>query len=389
MLAFYLAAPEVENDRRALNTFVGMRRARKEGRWLTMAPKGYRNCRSEDNKPIIEISKDAPLVREAFQELAKGVLDIEAVRKKMAKKGLKISRSAFWCMVRSPMYCGKIFVPAWKDEEARYVKGLHEPLISERLFDEVQDILNGRKRNIKARNTRHEFLPLRGYLVCRQCGRPLTGSGSKGKGGMYYYYHCQTSLGCKERFKADIANEHFLNYVKTFKTKSEVLDLYLMIMEAKFKNGKANKVAQDRELDIQIARLNTRLKNAREMMLDGEMERSEYKSIVSELEPELEKLKRQKTSGSNLGDEYQRYLKQGFCLLKGIDKRYQEADVEKRQQIIGVIFPEKLVYDGGTYRTNTPHPLFQAISATEADSGGNKKREGQHFADLSCQVAHP
>ncbi len=32
MLAFYLAAPEVENDRRALNVLVGMRRAKKEGR---------------------------------------------------------------------------------------------------------------------------------------------------------------------------------------------------------------------------------------------------------------------------------------------------------------------------------------------------------------------
>lgn len=32
MLAIYLAAPEVENDRRALNTFYGMRRAQKEGR---------------------------------------------------------------------------------------------------------------------------------------------------------------------------------------------------------------------------------------------------------------------------------------------------------------------------------------------------------------------
>lgn len=34
MLAFYLAAPEVENDRRALNVFHGMRRAKKEGRWI-------------------------------------------------------------------------------------------------------------------------------------------------------------------------------------------------------------------------------------------------------------------------------------------------------------------------------------------------------------------
>jgi len=31
MLAFYLAAPEVENDRRALNVFHGMRRAKKKG----------------------------------------------------------------------------------------------------------------------------------------------------------------------------------------------------------------------------------------------------------------------------------------------------------------------------------------------------------------------
>lgn len=31
MLAFYLAAPEVENTRRALNVFHGMRRAKKEG----------------------------------------------------------------------------------------------------------------------------------------------------------------------------------------------------------------------------------------------------------------------------------------------------------------------------------------------------------------------
>lgn len=32
MLAFYLAAPEVDNDRRALNVLLGMRKARKEGR---------------------------------------------------------------------------------------------------------------------------------------------------------------------------------------------------------------------------------------------------------------------------------------------------------------------------------------------------------------------
>lgn len=41
MLAFYLAAPEVESDRRALNVFYSMRRARKEGRYMVLAAVGY------------------------------------------------------------------------------------------------------------------------------------------------------------------------------------------------------------------------------------------------------------------------------------------------------------------------------------------------------------
>lgn len=50
MLAFYLAAPEVENDRRAMNVFAGMRRAKREGRWMGTAPKGYKNKLVENGK---------------------------------------------------------------------------------------------------------------------------------------------------------------------------------------------------------------------------------------------------------------------------------------------------------------------------------------------------
>src|SRR5258706_11860016 len=50
MLAFYLAAPEVENDRRSLNTFFGMRRATKEGRYMGKAPIGYTNSVTEDRR---------------------------------------------------------------------------------------------------------------------------------------------------------------------------------------------------------------------------------------------------------------------------------------------------------------------------------------------------
>src|SRR6202046_5192964 len=53
MLAFYLAAPEVENDRRALNVIHGMRRARKEGRYMGLAPIGYQNKTDEQGRKLI------------------------------------------------------------------------------------------------------------------------------------------------------------------------------------------------------------------------------------------------------------------------------------------------------------------------------------------------
>lgn len=53
MLAIYLAAPEVENDRRALNTFYGTHRARKEGRLIEKAPFGYINRSKEDGRKYI------------------------------------------------------------------------------------------------------------------------------------------------------------------------------------------------------------------------------------------------------------------------------------------------------------------------------------------------
>lgn len=57
MLAIYLAAPEVENDRRALNTYYGMRRARKEGRMMGKAPFGYINKSTENGIKYVAVKE--------------------------------------------------------------------------------------------------------------------------------------------------------------------------------------------------------------------------------------------------------------------------------------------------------------------------------------------
>ncbi|MBW8683895.1 serine integrase family protein [Chitinophaga rhizophila] len=53
ILAVYLAEPEVENDRRSLNITDGMRKVRKEGRFIGVAPYGYANKITEDHRKYI------------------------------------------------------------------------------------------------------------------------------------------------------------------------------------------------------------------------------------------------------------------------------------------------------------------------------------------------
>ena len=235
MLALYLATPEVENDRRALNVFHGMRRAKKEGRALGIAPLGYKNKVTEDGKKYFGVQEpQATYVRWVYEELAKGVKPADQIRKEVNRMGLKCGSCVFYTMVRNPLYCGLIYIyiyiPAYKDEEELYVSGQHEPIVSEYLFYEVQDVLNGKKRKVKSKSKIEveENFPLRGFLQCPNCGGMLTGSSSKGKSRYYFYYHCQP--GCKFRHRAEEANELFERELRKFIPHPAIKELYKVIV---------------------------------------------------------------------------------------------------------------------------------------------------------------
>lgn len=199
---------------------------------MGLAPVGYMNKITETGKKYIapEIT-EATIMKWVFHELSTDPLAADQVRKEANKKGLKCGRSNFWRLVRNPVYCGKIFIPKYKDEEACLVQGQHDPIISEALFYEVQDILDGNKRKERP-NTKmisNENLPLRGYLICPKCGQTITGSASKGKYSLYYYYHCSSSCGFRQR--ADHANDIFLKELKKFVPHPAIVDLSKVIIK--------------------------------------------------------------------------------------------------------------------------------------------------------------
>jgi site-specific DNA recombinase len=383
MLAFYLAAPEVENHRRSLNVFVGMRRAKKEGRWMGTAPKGYNNITTAEGKRIIVPSEDAPFLKFAFEQLASGHFAIEHVRRMCNEKGLICGKDNFWQLMKNPVYCGKIQIAAYKDEEFTIVKGLHEPIISEELFDHVQDVLAGKKRLPYSSRVKEEF-PLRGFVSCPRCEKNLTASCSRGgSGNKHYYYHC--IKGCPERIKASLLHNSFQNILENITFDSNYNTLYETIKK-QISESKSEEKSAIKQIDqVELKKNRDRLKNAEQMMLDGLITPAEYRDIKKRYEVMIDTTIKKEPSTSAVDSEFKANLKRGLCVLKTLPQIYLTAKIRDRQAIIRSILAENLTISENGVRTGKLNSVFSLIARIDGAYSPKKKRTVAKILQLSAR----
>ena len=385
MLAFYLAAPEVENDRRALNTFFGMRRAKKEGRWMATAPLGYLNkVRENGRKYIAPDELKSNLIKWIFETVAMGTFTTEQIWKQALQKGFKCSKHGFWIIIRNPVYCGKIFVPKYKDEESHFVQGQHEPLISESLFYQVQDVLDGKKKYHRTKIMVDEMLPLRGFLICPRCSKLLTGSASRGSSRKYYYYHCTSTCGC--RFSVTKTNELFISELKKYTPRAEMIELYKLIFSEEFSNQSKNRYERHRQTNEQIKELNNNLSKARNLLITDAIDASDYRIIKNETEDKIRKLEASISASSIEEFDVNQLLNKALDSFSNLDQLYVQSDIIRKREIISSIFPEKLTFDGFNYRTTRLNEAVQLIY--KLDKGFREKNKGQseNFLAMSLKV---
>lgn len=187
------AFAQFDNDVRSDRTRAGMRAALELGRWTFLAPLGYMNAPRAMGKSLIPDPERAPLVRRAFKDFATGRFTKDEVRKVVIALGLKTRRGqpvpsqTFDGMLRNRVYIAQVDVPDYGVS----TRGDFEPLVSDKLFYRVQAILDGRLEITAPRQRNDLDFPLRGYVRCEACGKPLTASWSKGRSDYYAYYHCR------------------------------------------------------------------------------------------------------------------------------------------------------------------------------------------------------
>ena len=385
MLAFYITSPQVENERRGLNIATGIQRANKEGRYVSTPPIGYMFGRDSTNKPILVKSNKAPLIEEIFTLYASGNYTKEELRKKYTSRGITLASGSFHNMFHNAVYCGLIKIRIDKYNTEQYVQGIHEPIISKETFDTIQ-LVSQAKGKVKAKPVKViEELALRGYLVCYSCGGNLTGSRSKGHGGLYYYYHCQP--GCKNRFRADIAHDDFVDWLNRLSVSEHILELYLEIIEDVFKDNEGDRTKEIQRLDLEIEKEKKVLSGLTSKYAMDKIGEYENTSTRDSIMLHIGELSYQKNELACTDTEFKKYLRFGLTLINSMGSYYSDAPLEGKRKVLGLIFPEKLIYEKPEYRTYETNEILLLLDSIEKAFSGVKKEKASKNADFLCGVA--
>ena len=154
----------------------GIRQKLRNGIWPNRPPVGYFNDRN--NRCIGVDREKAKLVRKAFELYATGNFPLHEVRKKMEEVGFtsctnkRMSISDYQWTFQNPFFYGVM------EFNGEFFEGKHEPIISKRLFDRVQEVL---KQKSKPKGSKLKPYLYRGLFRCGECGCFITTETQKGR----------------------------------------------------------------------------------------------------------------------------------------------------------------------------------------------------------------
>ena len=387
-LAVYCGIAHTEDSKIQKRTREGIRKSLKNGHWCNHAPKGYRHHRigvyKDHNTHMVVDEKEAQLVKRAFEEVAKGIESADAIRRRLCPE---MARTSFMQMLHNILYIGKIRVPALGDEEEQILDGEHEALIDEETFSRVQDLIEGRNRRkhtlVKGKKPHPDFY-LRGHIVCPMCGRPITASFSRGNGGKYPYYHCM----CSPRhysIRAEKVNAEFVRFVSGLKPRKEVLNLYEEVLRSMREDGCIHQRKHLSELEEKLAGLDERKKRLSEDYLNGKIDASLLTELRKSIEDDRQKVESLiKSVQTSIRTSLNPKLDYSISLIDNLERYFEDAPIEVKQHLLSSIFPERVEFDGISFRTTKYNSVLDLIYNETKQLRGTKKDKP---TDLSYSVA--
>jgi site-specific DNA recombinase len=336
----------------------------KQGFYPMRAPLGYLNNGAAKPKTLDPVR--GPLIRKAFELYAAGKYTILPLVDELYRLGLRnlagspVTRNGLSTILNNPFYIGLIRI----QKNGQVYSGNHEPLISKRLFDDVQDMLAGR---FNKRTKTHDFL-FRRYITCKGCEYSLIGEFQKGR----VYYRCHTKncpmKGMREEEVTTLVERSLRDLVFT-EAEKNYLAKRIQTLKADWFREKEKQVSN---LNLTIQQVSERLKRLTDAYLDGTIEKEIYEERKAALLFERRgiegRLNEFKTGMTSIPDELQKFLE----LAGDAYSLYKTPIIEKKRRLLKTITSNCSV-DEGHLDFAYAIPFREVAQREKSNDGGPSK----------------
>jgi DNA invertase Pin-like site-specific DNA recombinase len=333
----------------------GLQEKAEQGYWPLKPPYGYK----KGSDKVVQIDEElAPFVRRAFELYSKGDISLEAVSHTLKQEGFiyrsyepKIKKGTLEKMLKNLFYKGSFVF------RGMVYSGLHEPIISYEVFEDVQKAF---KKDFKQHYDAKKFT-FKGLIVCADCGCSILGELKKKK---YVYYHCSWGRGkdkCSNRdyIREEKLEEQFDEAIRKIELTEIQKEWLIEALKISFKEKQNYHREKTEALSTQVKKLRERLDKLYIDKLDGRIDEEFWLQKHNEWKLQLIKIK----SILDSHDEaHYKFLNEGISiieLLYNIHHKYLNRSLEEKVDLLKILFSNCKLKDGKlSYEYKKPFNLF-------------------------------
>ena len=352
----------------------------RQGFWVLSAPVGYLRKRIDKRIHCKRFEPTAGYIQQALEGFASGKFLTQKDVFNFLKdkdlrspydKHIKVTYNLVKTILKNKKYTSVFAYKPWEIQEQQWAI---DPLISLETYNKIQERLHKKNNPLKERKYVMDDLmfPLRRWVRCAVCGKPLTASKSKNKMGNYYpYYHCHNPE-CSMRGKAirekDIHQE-FENLLDSITPQKQLVELTRALIEEKCntenKSWKQNK--KQLEADIKAK------EEEKQKCFDVLISQSDNPSVckmcsdkISKLDTDIALYREQlNIDDSEQEQKLKEFSSYALDFMQNPLGVWLKGDYQQKRCVLNLCFSEPILYDREK-KFGTPElsPIFNILNGS-------------------------
>ncbi len=353
------------------------------GYWVFQPPIGFKYEKFEEHgKLLVRNEPIASIVQEALEGFASGRFDSQAEVKRFLESqpnfpkdlpnGL-IRNQRVTDILKRETYAGYLEVPNWGIPMR---KAHHEGLITLETHQKIQDRMK-KGAKVPARKDIKEDFPLRGFVTCGDCEKPLTSCWSKSAAGKKHPYYLCFNRDCKSNRKSiprDKLENEFADLLKKLQPSQKLFDItqamFRKAWDIRLKQVNIHKVTMEKEF--------VKIEKQIEQLVDRVVDCQSLTTVLA-YEKRIAKLERNKLVArekiSNCGrpkEPFDKMFELAVRFLSNPWKLWSSGRLDDKKTVLKLAFSERLPYSRKNgFRTPQVSEPFRFL-----------KEIGQNLTDL-------